>query len=478
MKLFKQIGIFALVLTSFLSCSEDLSDLNTDPNSATSVDPSALLSRAQYVLYDRVHGRNLNLEWGMLMVQYWTQNEYTEESRYDVDENTFNSTWETIYSEVLQELKVAKELIALEVVSPDDEPVKTNKLNIVDVMMVQAFMILTDGFGDIPYTNSLDSSKTLPAYDSQESIYKDLLVRLKNAATTFDTTAGSFSSGEIIYGGDVTHWKKLTHSLMLRAAMRISDADSALAKEYVITAATDLISSDAQQALFVFDSAIERSNPMYRNVVEDSRDDFCVTEYLVTELTNTGDPRLDMFARVDDKVPTIIGMPYGLSDEAASNLKATRSRPSDDVRSATSPHVIISHAEVKFLLAEAYERGYLTGDAEAAFNAGVNSSMEYWGVESSDAATYLAANPYDSADWKSSIAWEKWVNFYTNGYEAWSEYRRLDSPSLTIPALAEVTSVPTRLTYPQSEVSNNSAQLEKVTTTPGEITTKLWWDKN
>lgn len=475
MKLFKQLGLFAIITISFYSCSDDLSDLNVDPNSATSVDPSALLSRAQYVLYDRVHGRNLNLEWGMLMVQYWTQNEYTEESRYDVDENTFNSSWETIYTEVLNELKVAKELISVETGS---EAVKTNKLNIIDVMMVQAYLILTDGFGDIPYTDSLDSSKTLPSYDSQESIYKDLLVRLKSAATSFDTNAGSFSSGDLIYGGDVTHWKKLTHSLMLRAAMRISDVDSALAKEYVITAATDLISSNAQQALFVFDSAIERSNPMYRNVVEDSRDDFCVTEYLVNELTITGDPRLDMFARVDDKVPTIIGMPYGLSDEAASNLKATRSRPSDDVRSATSPHVIISHAEVKFLLAEAYERGYLSGSAEAAFNAGVNSSMEYWGVESSAAATYLAANPYDSADWKTSIAWEKWVNFYTNGYEAWSEFRRLDSPSLAVPALAEVASVPTRLTYPQSEVSNNSAQLEKVTTTPGEITTKLWWDVN
>ena len=311
MKLFKQIGIFALVLTSFLSCSEDLSDLNTDPNSATSVDPSALLSRAQYVLYDRVHGRNLNLEWGMLMVQYWTQNEYTEESRYDVDENSFNSSWQSIYSEVLNELKIAKELVAQE---GGAEAIKTNNMCVLDVMMVQAFMILTDGFGDIPYTDSLDPSKTLPSYDSQKSIYTDLLLRLKNAATTFDTTAGSFSSGDLIYGGDVTHWKKLTHSLMLRAAMRISDADTNLAKEYVIIAATDLISSDAQQALFVFDSAIERSNPMYRNVVEDSRDDFCVTEYLVTELNSTGDPRLDMFARVDDKVPTIIGMPYVLSD--------------------------------------------------------------------------------------------------------------------------------------------------------------------
>ncbi len=475
MKLFRQIGIYALITLSFISCTDELSDLNKDPNSATSVNPSSLLSRAQYKLYDRVHGRNLNMEWGMLMVQYWTQNEYTEESRYDVDVTTFNSSWESIYTEVLNELKVAKELVSAE---SGIQAVKTNKINIIDVMMVQAYMVLTDGFGDIPYTESLNTEKTLPSYDSQESIYKDLLLRLKNAATTYDTTASSFSSGDLVYNGDVAHWKKLTHSLMLRAAMRISDADPTLAQEYITTAASDLISSRAQEALFVFDSAIERANPMYRNVVEDSRDDFCVTKYLVDELTNTGDPRLDKFARVDDKVPTIIGMPYGLSDDDASNLKSVRSRPSDGVRSATSPHVILSYAEVQFLLAEAYERSLLTGDAEAAFNAGVNSSMEYWEIDSAVAAAYLVANPYESSDWKQSIGWEKWVNFYTNGYEAWSELRRLDAPALVLPAQAVVSSIPTRLPYPQSEVSNNSGQLDKVTTSPDEITIKLWWDKN
>ena len=116
----------------------------------------------------------------------------------------FNSSWQSIYSEVLNELKIAKELVSQE---SGSEAIKTNKLNVIDVMMVQAYMILTDGFGDIPYTQSLDPSITLLPYDSQESIYKDLLVRLKNAATTFDTTAGSFSSGDPIYGGDVTHWK-------------------------------------------------------------------------------------------------------------------------------------------------------------------------------------------------------------------------------------------------------------------------------
>lgn len=99
--------LYLFIALCFLGC-DDFGNLNDDPNAATQVDPSTLLSRAQYMLYNRAHGRDLNAEWGMLMVQYWAQNEYTEESRYDVDENSFNLSWEILYTEVLKELETAK----------------------------------------------------------------------------------------------------------------------------------------------------------------------------------------------------------------------------------------------------------------------------------------------------------------------------------------------------------------------------------
>ena len=49
-----------------------------------------------------------------------------------------------------------------------------------------------------------------------------------------------------------------------------------------------------------------------------------------------------------------------------------------------------------------------------------------------------------------------------NGYEAWAEWRRLDYPQLVVPSAAVETSIPTKLPYPRSEVSNNSASLGKV----------------
>jgi hypothetical protein len=35
-----------------------------------------------------------------------------------------------------------------------------------------------------------------------------------------------------------------------------------------------------------------------------------------------------------------------------------------------------------------------------------------------------------------------------------------------------------RMPYPLSETQSNSKQLELVTSSPADMTTKVWWDKN
>ena len=103
----KKIKIYTLIVLSvvlFSKCEGNLSDLNVDPNSAVSVAPSTLLTTAQYNFYNRTQGTNINADWGLLMVQQWAQNEYTEDSRYTQDVNFFNTTWSTMYASVLKEL--------------------------------------------------------------------------------------------------------------------------------------------------------------------------------------------------------------------------------------------------------------------------------------------------------------------------------------------------------------------------------------
>ncbi|WP_299009003.1 SusD/RagB family nutrient-binding outer membrane lipoprotein [uncultured Tenacibaculum sp.] len=467
--------ILTLSVLSLYRC-DDLSDLNVDPNTAVAVAPSTLLTTAQFNYYSRVSGVNMNADWGQLMVQYWAQNEYTEEQRYNVNVTHFNASWRVFYADVLKELYSAKELVENELISDD---IKTNKKNILDVMIAQTFITLTDSYGDVPYTEAI-SDISLPAYDKQEIIYKGILEMLKNASDTYVSSANSFSSGDVIYGGNIENWKKLTNSLMLKYAMRLSDIDPSTAEKYAKAAENNLISNNAENALFTFDSNEDRANPLFRNLspLIDNRDDYCVSEYLVTTLESMGDPRLDEYAKPASG-GTIVGMPYGLNDNDATNLKSTTSRPNDQVREATTPHVVMSYSEVEFLLAEAYQRNFLTGNAQDAYNKGIEASMNQWGItDGATISSYIANNPYDASNWKMSLGTQKWVALYMNGLEAWNEWRRLDYPQLTVPTEAVISSIPVKLPYPLSETQNNSNQLNQVTTTPGNLTNKVWWDVN
>ena len=103
--------LIALSLVFIYGCDNDLSELNVDPNSAVEVDPSTLLTAGQYSLYSMMAGRSLNGEWGQLMVQYWAQNEYTEDSRYNQDETFFNAHWSTFYASIIKELTSAKTIV-------------------------------------------------------------------------------------------------------------------------------------------------------------------------------------------------------------------------------------------------------------------------------------------------------------------------------------------------------------------------------
>ncbi len=475
---FKSLRNFCLGLLVFtmVSCGDNLLDLNIDPNAPTVVPASNLVTQAEYNYFNTMQGRNLNGEFAMLMVQHWAQNEYAEESRYVLDGNSFDGTWTSFYAGTLNELKAAKTIIA------NDETVigalKTNQIAIIDIMTATAFQTLTEAWGDIPYSEALSTDFPNPTYDGQASIWADLLSKLDAAVGSIDASAGSFAAGDIVANGDMTKWKKIGASLLLRMAMRVSDVDAAAAANYVNKAiAYGVLESNADNALFNFSNDPSLANPLYIDNVINTRDDFAVTDVLVDMLKSLGDPRLEVYA-APTNAGEIVGMPYGLTDPEAFALKDVTSRPAT-IREATSPFILIDYAEVSFLLAEAVERGITSGDAAQYYANGVTASMNFWGIMDEAAiADYLAANPYDASDWKASIGLQKWLAFYSNGVQAWAEWRRLDAPGLAVPAAADIDGIPVRLPYPVSEQASNESALMEVTSSPNDMLTKLWWDVN
>ncbi len=461
-------------LLTFNAC-QDITDLNIDPNNPTAAPAENFLTQAQYELADRMWSRNYNAEWTMLVVQHWAQNEYAEESRFRVDANSFDGAWVDIYSNVLRELRTADELISVN--EGLATGVRANQRAIISILEVFAYNFLADGFGDIPYSQALSAEHPSPAYDSQQAIYTGLIEKLQNAVSSIDSGSASFGSGDVIYGGDAVSWKAFGNSLLLRLAMRMSNVDQAAATSVISGISSDFIGGNYQNALFRFNENPDIANPLYVDKVIGNRDDFAVSDVLVNALKDRNDPRLSVYA-----APTTsgeyVGMPSGLTDAEAFALKPTTSRPADGVREATAPAVFMDYAEVQFLLAEAYERGMLSGDAATAYDAGVTASMEYWGFNDDDGAItdYLAANPYDSGNWKAVLGMQKWLAYYMNGPQAWAEWRRLGEPQLTIPAAAVNDVIPVRLPYPISEQTRNESSLNAVTSNPNDLSTRLWWD--
>jgi hypothetical protein len=159
---------------------------------------------------------------------------------------------------------------------------------------------------------------------------------------------------------------------------------------------------------------------------------------------------------------------------------------SDKIIDPAFEGLLLDYSEVEFLLAEAVERGFITGSAADHYNKAVTASITYWGGTAAEAAAYLAqpkvAYTTAGATWKEKIGFQKWLALYNRGWESWVEWRRLDYPRLSPPSGGNVPAglaIPVRMIYPIIEQTLNGANREAAAGAIGGdlATTKLWWDK-
>ena len=87
---------------------------------------------------------------------------------------------------------------------------------------------------------------------------------------------------------------------------------------------------------------------------------------------------------------------------------------------------------------------------------------------------------YDAAHWYESIGWQKWIAYYGQGSDAFTDWRRLGYPDLK-PGPKSVLGNgehPHRFFYPSTEQSLNGENYKAAVAEQGadEITTRLWFD--
>jgi len=449
-----------------ISCTSDFGDMNVDPNNPSDALPDLLLTSALKSM-SSVAGAYT----GALYVQYFAETQYTEDSRYGTEQFDFTG-W---YTGPLSDCQ-----------SIIDGDATDNYKAAARITKAYFMHMMTDRWGMLPYSEALQGADNFqPAYDRQGDIYRGLIADLTEAVTLFD--ANSSLNGDILFSGDVTRWAQWGNTLRMIMALRLSGVDETYAgSEYAAAVTAGVIDSDVMYAHLAEDA---NASPWYSRFI--TRTDYAISNTMDDAMTAKGDLRLlkyadpapDATAAGATGLDLIVGMTYGISNGDAGDIpNQAISFPGAAIRSQDSPLPIYTMAQVSLSHAEATLHGWdVPGDPATHYGNGVTSSFtQWWGADGAAAAAdYLVANPYVDL---SSIAYEKWVAAFPSGYEAWSEWRRFDSPALTPAVDAQNTSgqIPVRHAYPQTETELNADSYNDAIAAqgPDNLDTKLFWDVN
>src|SRR5690606_16150165 len=89
------------------------------------------------------------------------------------------------------------------------------------------YQLLVDIYGDVPYFEAgLRDQFPTPVYDDAETIYKDVISKLTDAAILAGSVSDSAenpSDGDIIFNGDMEKWGQFANTVKLRMLVRLSN---------------------------------------------------------------------------------------------------------------------------------------------------------------------------------------------------------------------------------------------------------------
>jgi hypothetical protein len=417
----------------------------------------------------------------MTVSQYWAQNEYSDETRYQFRANTNNTFWSQFYTAInnLQEIKRINTTI-------DKGQQGVNQDAVATILQSWAYHSMVDIYGEIPFEEALQGTEIpSPAYSDQEVIYTALIDSISSAVAAIDPTAPGFAGGDVIFNGDLAKWQKFGNSLLLRIGIRLSDVNPSLAEQTISAAAGGAMESNDDNAAIQYITAQPNVNPLFVSYVVDGRADYCGTENFIELLNNLNDPRIGEYFSPAANTGEFVGLPYGVTSAVAAGISRDAvSQLNPQVYAADFPGTLMDYVETSFILAEAAANGWIGGAAADYYAQAITASMNYWNITDAAAiSAYIAANPYSEENFKV----QKYVAMYYQGWQSWAEIRRLDLEDVAAANLVEidpnvnfvsVSSILKRRIYPQEEQTLNGANYSAAASNIGsdDYSTNLFWD--
>lgn len=492
------VALLAVAALGVTACETDLTGLNKNPNSPsidTPPPPGTIFTYAVATSASYLGGAGFQNSGVSLLAQHTAQAQYVDEDRFAYRSATIDTYFNNPYILDLMDYQQV-----YDVGQRNKDP---NTWGPAKVMQTLMFQTLTDVWGDIPYSETLQGtagSTLKPKYDAQKDIYYGMLKALTDANAAMGSGTG-LGSGDPIYSGNAAKWRKFANALRLRLAMRLQKADAAKATAEIaaaIAAPGGLMTSNDDNAQVTWPGDDQYNNPWANNF--STRDDYRMSKTLMDVLVANNDPRTPFYAQPTTADPTkYAGEPNGLDNASASGYLTAASRIGamfypgktnygtfGTAAGKKAPTFLVTFAEQNFILAEAANRGIgglNAGQAKAYYDAGVTASITQWGGTAAQAAAYLAqpAVAYQGgAAGLTQILTQKWIAFFTQGQEAWSDWRRTGIPANIAPGpKATLSYIPRRWVYATTEQTVNKEQLDAAIARQGAdaMNTRVWWDK-
>ena len=538
----------------FASCSDEyMENMNTDPSKAATIDPNAQLTTAQLQTYGDLSMmeiyRNYHYAFTQQLMGCWNTTNYG--GRHTLDNNEMSRIWTSFYTQSLKNIIDAQYRTA-------EDAEKVNINSVLRIYRVYLMSIITDTYGDAPFSEAglgFLEGKFNPKYDKQEDIYNAFFLELEDAVNKIDPTKDKVT-GDLIYAGDVTKWQQLANSLRLRFAMRISNVNPTKAQtefENALAANGGVITDASSDALIKYMTIAfsfgqeaysdyrgnSLSQLLFGNDPANNPSYLCSTFF--NQLYNSGDPRTFKISRCyydglmsatspDNRVditqemiekgidfsprdpgayswePWPTGYDSDICAELAVNnpsVTATMAREvepklANNFLKSDNPGVVMTSAEVKFLMAEATVKKWNVGSAlaEDLYKQGVRAAMDfltdnYGCTATTDAEfdTFIQnKGMFGHTDNQKleAINTQAWILHFTNPAECWANVRRSGYPKLKSPAeygfgqyLTGGTEIPVRLCYPVLESSYNKKSYNEAIERMGGTDnwhSLLWWD--
>lgn len=480
----KKIILILIGFTALISCESQL-DINRDPDALAPADlalnvelPGSItaVAGAQGAPFALIGG---------FWSQYWTQsnsaNQYRLLDNYNLGaaDGIQTGAWNAMYDGLLDIRNIKRNALAEE---------NWNYYLISTVLEAYASQILSDFYGDIPYSEANDPTIFQPIFNTGEEVYDLMIADLDDALSrNLSASIGLVpTTDDLVFGGDMDSWIAFANTLKLKIYLRQSEARSTVAQSGItamFNAGTSFLSEDA--ALTGFTDAPNLSNPLYEsdrrqlNVATNLRASTTMHSFL----ESNSDERISVFYEP--------GNPLDQGD--FNNTDVSPASIAVVALSATTPVYFISHEESLLLQAEARLRYDSGNGMKALYDAAVTENFNKWTL---DGSTYVASGGVyefpsggSTDEQLEAIITQKWVSLYPgDGAEAFFEWHRTGYPKTSAVAQDDISYVsgefaysltgttggvfPQRIVYPNTETSRNanSPTLEL-------ITSPVWWNQ-